>query len=150
VSFSPDNFLPQFQNPGISSPNDPALWVFLPERPDTLGMPQPPRTRLRKVVVPGSIVCAVVLALGTAQSLLADTSTRLRSSPPGSCYCCCGESRVAAGCVKICELPKYASRWWASTCAKPHVHRPAQDSNAGPHLRRPDRATYARLSAKDR
>jgi hypothetical protein len=45
----------------------------------------------------------------------------------------------------MCELPKYASRWWAVTCAKPHLDRHHDDSNAGPHLHHPDRAEHARL-----
>jgi hypothetical protein len=45
----------------------------------------------------------------------------------------------------MCELPKYAKRWWATTCVKPRYKRPAEDSNAGPHLRHPDRAQHAQL-----
>jgi hypothetical protein len=90
--------------------------------------------------------CALFLASMAAAGLLADSTSRLRSVPAGSCYCGCTESGAKGGCVKMCELPRYASRWWATTCAKPHIRRPANDSNAGPHLRRPDRATYAQNS----
>jgi len=121
---------------------------FLRTPVDTLPMLQRPLNGWSKGS--GSIVCSVLLALAASSSLFADSSTRLGNSSVGGCYCCCGEARTPAGCVKICELPKYASRWWATSCAKPRLHRPAEDSNAGPHLRRPDRATYAELPANDR
>ena len=108
-------------------------------------MPRPHRslTRLRSTLV--RAIASALLASAVPISLLADTSSRLRTVPAGTCYCCCGDSHATAGCVKMCELPKYASRWWATTCVKPRVHRPANDSNAGPHIRRPDRATYAQM-----
>jgi hypothetical protein len=86
---------------------------------------------------------AVALALTASVSLFADTPARLRNVSAGSCYCCCSESRTKGGCVKMCELPKYASRWWATTCAKPHMQEPADNSNAGPHLHHPDHAEHA-------
>ena len=91
-------------------------------------------------------LCAAFLVATAAAGLLADSSSRLRGVPAESCYCGCTESHSKGRCVKMCELPKYASRWWATSCAKPRIHRPANDSNAGPHIRRPDRATYAQLS----
>ena len=108
-------------------------------------MPRPPRRSPRLIASLRRAFCASVFAAISAASLFANSSHLLRSMPAGSCYCCCNESRAAAGCAKMCELPKYASRWWATTCAKPHVRRPAASTDAGPHLRRPDRATYAQL-----
>jgi len=88
---------------------------------------------------------ALALVLAASVSLFADTPARLRNISAGSCYCGCSESRTKGGCVRMCELPKYATRWWATTCAKPHMQKPADDSNAGPHLRHPDRAEHAQL-----
>ncbi|HXL21527.1 MAG TPA: hypothetical protein VOA78_03600 [Candidatus Dormibacteraeota bacterium] len=88
---------------------------------------------------------ALLLMLAAAASLFADTPGRLRSVSSSGCYCCCSESHARGGCVKMCELPKYASRWWAITCAKPRLLRPAEDSNAGPRLHHPDHAEHARL-----
>jgi hypothetical protein len=48
-------------------------------------------------------------------------------------------------CVKMCELPKYATRWWAVSCAKPHGHSAANNPGAGPRLHHGDRAEHARL-----
>jgi len=47
--------------------------------------------------------------------------------------------------VKMCELPKYASRWWATSCAKSRIHSNGDNPGAGPHLHHKDRAERARL-----
>src|SRR5664279_5341493 len=63
---------------------------------------------------------AVLLAAVTV-SVWADTSSNVRKVSAGGCYCGCAQSKTAGGCGKMCELPKYASRWWAVTCAKPRT-----------------------------
>jgi len=85
------------------------------------------------------------LLLTTAFSLLANTPDSLRTVPAGECYCHCSESHARAGCVKMCELKKYASRWWATSCAKPRIKPPADNSGAGPRLPHPDHAEHAQL-----
>ena len=67
----------------------------------------------------------------------------LRQITPAGCYCGCAQSKTSAGCTKMCELPKYASRWWAVTCAKPHMTTPTEKSGAGPRLPHPGRAERA-------
>ncbi|MGB7847137.1 MAG: hypothetical protein WBL63_16090 [Candidatus Acidiferrum sp.] len=52
-------------------------------------------------------------------------------------------SRTSAGCGKMCELPKYASRWWAVTCAKPRASAPVETPDAGPHVPHPGRSERA-------
>src|SRR5205085_12655612 len=69
----------------------------------------------------------------------------LRSVPAGGCYCHCAESRLRGGCVKMCDSKRYVSRWWATTCAKPHMQTPADNSHAGPRFAHPGRAEHARL-----
>jgi hypothetical protein len=86
-----------------------------------------------------------VTLLACCSPLLADTSALLRSVRAGGCYCHCEEAHRRAGCVKICDSKKYVARWWATTCAKPHMQTPAQDSNAGPRFPHPGRAEHARL-----
>jgi len=108
-------------------------------------MLRPARFSSRQLRTLRRTLAAALLIATASATLLADTSSRLRSVPAGSCYCGCTESHSRGGCVKMCELPKYASRWWATTCAKPRIRRPANDSNAGPHLHHPNRATYAQL-----
>jgi hypothetical protein len=85
----------------------------------------------------------LVLIAAVSVSVLADTSGRLRQITPAGCYCGCAQSKTSAGCAKMCELPKYASRWWAVTCAKPHLTAPTEKSGAGPRLPHPGRAERA-------
>jgi len=113
-------------------------------------MPRPRRFGSRFTALLSRIFCVGLLAIVSGTSLFANTASSLRSVPAGNCYCCCNQLPAAGGCVKMCELPKYASRWWATTCAKPRMRRPAHSSDAGPHIRRPDRATYAKLQPKAR
>jgi len=88
--------------------------------------------RLRRLLLWFSMECAVVSAV-LVFSVYADNSSRLRPVPPGGCYCGCAQSKTSAGCNKMCELPKYASRWWATSCVKPRTSRPAENPGAGPH-----------------
>jgi len=71
-----------------------------------------------------------------AFSVWADTSAKVRTVSTGGCYCGCGASKTSAGCGKMCELPKYASRWWAVTCAKPRANA-VVEAPSGPRLPHP-------------
>jgi hypothetical protein len=73
----------------------------------------------------------------------ADSSAKVQAVPVQTCYCGCHSAKTAAGCGKMCELPKYASRRWAVTCAKPRVKPPQEDPNAGPRFPRPGRSERA-------
>ncbi|MGA3176737.1 MAG: hypothetical protein ABSE19_05260 [Candidatus Acidiferrum sp.] len=95
--------------------------------------------RLATWVLLELILAAAVMAF----SVWADTSGRVKETKPGGCYCGCAMSKTSAGCSKMCELPKYASRWWAVTCAKPRANAPAATPGAGPRLPRPARAERA-------
>jgi len=89
------------------------------------------------------VLLELILAVAVMTfSVWADTSGRAKEHKPG-CYCGCGMSKTTAGCSKMCELPKYASRWWAVTCAKPRANPPAESPGAGPRLPRPARAERA-------
>src|SRR6266436_2440510 len=85
------------------------------------------------------------LTLSCSFSLFADTPAMLRTVPAAGCYCHCAESHVRGGCAKLCDSKRYASRWRATRCAKPHMHTPANDSHAGPRFPRPGRAEHAKL-----
>jgi hypothetical protein len=71
--------------------------------------------------------------------LSADTPGELRTAEVGTCYCHCAESSAHRSCVKMCEMPKYAARHWATTCAKPRFRRPAENRDAGPRFEHPGR-----------
>jgi hypothetical protein len=60
-----------------------------------------------------------------------------------ACYCHCGMSKARGGCVKMCEMPKYASRWWATSCAIPKTKVSKDASKVGPRFPRPGRAERA-------
>ena len=81
----------------------------------------------------------------TSLSLLADTSGLRRSTPAGVCYCHCATGRSHGGCAKMCESKRYASRWWATSCARPHRKPAGENPGASPRLPHPDRAEHARL-----
>jgi len=83
--------------------------------------------------------------LACSLTLLADTPALLRKVPAGGCFCRCEESHRRGGCVKLCDSKRFASRWWAIKCAKPHMHTPANNSNAGPRFPHPGRAEHAQL-----
>jgi len=78
-----------------------------------------------------------------AFSASADTSGTSRKPAASGCYCCCAQSKTSAGCSKMCELPKYASRWYAVSCAKPRAQAPSSTPGAGPHYPRAPRAERA-------
>jgi len=91
-----------------------------------------------------------MLLLGSALlvmswSLLADTPTWLKSTQAGGCYCHCSKAKALGSCVKMCEMPKYASRWWATSCAKSRNHYSGNNPGVGPRLRHRDRAEHAQL-----
>jgi hypothetical protein len=83
-----------------------------------------------------------------SQILEANTLVRVQPKPDDGCYCHCSQSSTRDGCTKMCELPKYASRWWATTCVKPR-HRysplPNPSHGASPRLPHPDHAEHAQL-----
>ena len=85
------------------------------------------------------------ILLACTSTLFADTPGLLRTVPKDGCYCHCSESHRRAGCVKLCYSKRYAVRWGATKCAKPHMQTPANNSNAGPKFPRPGRAEHARL-----
>src|SRR5437667_12856152 len=93
----------------------------------------------------GRLALLGIILLGCTLGLFADTSAMVRSVPRGGCYCHCAEAHMQAGCVKMCDSKRYASRWWAKRCAKPHMQTPANNSNAGPRFPHPGRAELAKL-----
>ena len=135
----------QFQDHGYKICSHPALSVFLANGTRIPGMRAPLRpdtstkTPLSRLLLLGSA------ALAMSWTLLADTPGRLRSTQAEGCYCHCSRAKGLGSCVKMCEMPKYASRWWATSCAKSRSHYSGDNPGAGPRLRHRDRAEHARL-----
>jgi hypothetical protein len=104
---------------------------------------QPPTLRrLRRIAL------WLIFDLSLASALLAfaawaDTSANVHTSATAGCYCGCAMSKTSAGCGKMCDLPKYASRRWAVTCVKPRASAPAETPNAQPHYPHASRAERA-------
>jgi hypothetical protein len=61
-----------------------------------------------------------VILLGTVSvAALANQGPALLSSPATPlCYCHCAYETGMKHCTKMCELPQYQSRWWATSCHK--------------------------------
>lgn len=104
--------------------------------------PSPLLLRIRRI----AIWLGLDLLLATALlglTVWADTSSKVHEPPVPTCYCGCAAAKTSAGCGKMCELPKYASRRWAVTCAKPRVSTPTENPGAGPRLPRPGHSERA-------
>ncbi len=89
------------------------------------------------------VLVACFLTLTTALS--ADMPPPVQGFAVSRCYCRCAEGRARIGCVKMCEIKKYASRWWATKCSRPRTKRPSDSHDAGPRLPHPGRAERASL-----
>src|SRR5690348_9590972 len=88
------------------------------------GVPQSIRiAQFRRGLLFGSLL-ALLLSLSLAAVLFADTPGSIRKTKAGGCYCGCAKNASMGACIKICDLPRYASRWWATTCAKPRAQAP--------------------------
>ena len=96
----------------------------------------------RRGLLLGSLL-AFLLSLGLAAALFADTPGLIRETHIAGCYCGCSKNAAMGACVRICDLPRYASRGWATTCAKPRIHPPLTHPGAGPRFPHPGRAERA-------
>jgi len=64
-----------------------------------------------------------------------------------ACYCECNHKDKKRQCTRMCELPKYESRWWATSCHKRPV-RPSREPAANPsHSPRRSGPEHARQTA---
>ena len=108
----------------------------------SLRMTSPLLPRLRRLAIWATLDLAL-FAGALALSTFADTRGQLRKTHVEGCYCGCAQSKTSAGCTRMCELPKYASRWWAVSCSKPRVQPPADTPGAGPHYPHKPRAERA-------
>src|SRR5580658_2373033 len=91
-------------------------------------------------------VALLACSLGCTLILSADTPGELRNATVGTCYCHCAQSKAHRDCVKMCESPRYASRRWATTCAKPRLKLPVENRDAGPRFEHPGRNERAAIA----
>jgi hypothetical protein len=102
---------------------------------------------------PKTLLWRLLFALGSilviSWSVLADTPLGgLKTQNVDGCYCHCAKTKGLGSCVRMCELPKYASRWWAVTCSKQRGRASRENKGAGPRLKHRDRAEHAQLQSK--
>jgi hypothetical protein len=73
----------------------------------------------------------------------------LPHGPHGFCYCGCDKMMGQKRCLKLCELPKYENRWWATSCHKRTLTPEAAPAPAKPvyHTSRHYRSLQARNQA---
>ena len=135
----------EFQDHGNKNFGHPALSVFLASGKRMPAMPGPytPYSSPKKLLWRLLLVASALLAM--SWSLLADAPGRLKSAQAGGCYCHCSKAKALGTCIKMCEMPKYASRWWATSCVRSRSHYRGDNPGAGPRLRHKDRAEHARL-----
>ena len=105
-------------------------------------MKSPLLHRLRRLAIWAALDLAL-FAGALALSTSADTRRQFGKTSVAGCYCSCAHSKTSVGCAKMCELPKYASRWWAVSCSKPRVQPSAETPGAGPHYPHKPRAERA-------
>jgi len=61
------------------------------------------------------------------------------------CYCHCDHAAGAKQCTKMCELPQYENRWWATSCHKKSSSaEAAAPHNSNSHSKKTNRTEQAR------
>ena len=90
---------------------------FFPESAQTLGMSFDSFRRSVTAFLQraGLSAVAMTVALVLLSSGAWADGAVLLAHKDSACYCHCGMSKARGGCVKMCEMPKYASRWWATS-----------------------------------
>ena len=69
-----------------------------------------------------------ILLVTTSIAALANRSQTLVSGPKTPlCYCNC-EHETGKQCTKMCEVPQYENRWWATSCHKKNAAGDATNS----------------------
>jgi hypothetical protein len=75
------------------------------------------------------VVAGIAIAVGIATApLFGDTHAGMPAAMPKfSCYCECEKSEGHSICpMKMCEIPKYEKRWWATSC-----HKKTEEKSSG-------------------
>jgi hypothetical protein len=98
--------------------------------------------RLRRIAI--WILLDLCFTAGVlAFSAWADETAAVAHPKMAGCYCGCAHGKTAAGCGKMCDLPKYTGKWWAVSCAKPRASAPTENPGAGPRMPHPAKAERA-------
>jgi len=65
-----------------------------------------------------AIRIAILIVTATAAALANDSSLLVSGAKTQMCYCNCEKMSEGKKCTKMCELPQYENRWWATSCHK--------------------------------
>src|SRR6266699_1384744 len=68
--------------------------------------------------IPHAIRIVILLGTASAAALANQSPTLVSDSQTPMCYCHCEHAAGAKQCTKMCELPQYENRWWATSCHK--------------------------------
>jgi hypothetical protein len=93
-----------------------------------------------------AIRIAVLLGTACSAALANQSPLLVTGTQSPMCYCKCEQMAGGKKCTKMCELPQYENRWWATSCHKKDMAvkqtpSPAQNS----HSSKRNRAEEAKL-----
>src|SRR6266481_6995277 len=89
---------------------------------------------------------AILLATVSVAALANQSPTLVSRAKTPMCYCHCDHGAGARQCTKMCELPQYENRWWATSCHKKSSfakESASQDSKSNSHSRKTNRIEEA-------
>jgi hypothetical protein len=86
----------------------------------------------------------ILLATVSAAAFANPSMGLLTGVPTPLCYCRCEHENPGHKCTKMCELPQYEKKWWATSC---HKKAPAikEEQPSNSHSRKTNRAEEALL-----
>jgi hypothetical protein len=86
---------------------------------------------------------AIFLTTASAAALANQPSTLVSGPKMPMCYCHCDHAG-AKQCTKMCELPQYQDRWWATSCHKKSaVVEPTAPKDSKSNSRKTNRTEHA-------
>src|SRR6266853_2309457 len=92
-----------------------------------------------------AIRIAILLGTASTTALANQSPTLVSGTRTPMCYCRCEHGAGAKQCAKMCELPQFENRWWATSCHKKSSavnETGSPDSNT--HSRKTNRTEEAR------
>jgi hypothetical protein len=64
---------------------------------------------------------AIIVGIAASAALANGSIRQVVDIQPRLCYCQCAQETGAKHCTKMCMLPQYQDRWWATSCQKKHL-----------------------------
>jgi hypothetical protein len=84
----------------------------------------------RRYLLRLTVALLILLSSGALLALPETQSQPMMRGPHGECWCGCDKAMGHARCMKLCELPKYEDRSWATSCHKTTITPQAAPSPA--------------------